>query len=159
MPRGPAHEGYEDERQCGPQWPVERNTELTLDHASDHLAVGATDELRRHIVTGGDDETERERSVDAHGGQRQGDPECRGDSVSAEIARGLDDRRVNLDHRCVHRQDRERKEDVDERDDSRGGTEEKEAQWLVDQVEILERCVDDSVVSQQRPPGVHPHHV
>ena len=107
------------DRQRRPHGPVARRDEGLLDPDAEHHAAGAAQELRRHVVGGGEHEDEHERRRRGRRHEREHDAGPPLDRAGAEVLRGLEQAGVDRPEGGVDHEHRVGQEDVDERDRDR----------------------------------------
>jgi len=125
-----------------------------LHDVSDHDAGWAADQERAEEIAKGEHESEGGSREQTWKRKRNNDAEKRGARAGAEIVRRFDKVARDVFERSIERQEDERRVDVREGEDNGEGAVEEEADWLVGDVEILQKAVEDAVGAENGFPGL-----
>ena len=152
------HDQHQPDRQHGAVVPVDGGAdEQILDRLSEHVGLGAADQLRRDELAGGRDQHEHEAGDDAGQRQRQRDPQEGHEAAGAQILRGLDQPPVHVLHDHEHRERHERDPRVGQHQPDRepGVDQPGDGVALVAQTQLPQQRVDHAVVVQHHLPRQH----
>ena len=155
--------GEEQKRDCeqkdadrngGAQRPIVRRTKETLDNVGNHDAGWATNEERAKKIAHCEDKSEGGAGQKSRQRERKNDTQKRGARAGTEVVRGFDEVSRDVLERSVQRKKDKGRLDVRKCEDDRERAVEEKANGLVDQVELLEEAVKDSVGAKNGFPGI-----